>query len=220
MIVVDKSWQEAYPGAKLGVMVVDQVLSQSGCAALEDEKMKVITELRNRFGNKEELAQSFPFPVYRDYYKKYKKTYHVVKQVESVAFKEKGIPSVTPVVEAMFMAELKNGLLTAGHDFQAIKNPLTLKAATGEEQYPSISGKLQPVKAHDMMLADGEGVISSIIHGPDFRTRIVAETQKALFIIYAPEGIAANAIMNHLSDIYRYIRLAAPTAVLVEQKIY
>ncbi len=57
-----------------------------------------------------------PLPAYASYYRAFDKTYHVLGQLKSVAVKGKAIPSVAALVEAMFIAELHNGLLTAGHD--------------------------------------------------------------------------------------------------------
>jgi hypothetical protein len=39
------------------------------------------------------------------------------------------------------------------------------------------------VEAGDMMMADGQGVISSILYGPDRRTRITADTRQAIFAV-------------------------------------
>jgi hypothetical protein len=49
-----------------------------------------------------------PIKTYHDYYKRFKKTYHILLQLESIVFKNKSIPKVSSLVEAMFMAELKN----------------------------------------------------------------------------------------------------------------
>ena len=73
--------------------------------------------------------------VYDAYYKRFKKTYHVQLQLESIAFKGKSIPSVAALVEAMFMAEVKNMLLTAGHDLDTLQLPARLDVTKGDEVY-------------------------------------------------------------------------------------
>lgn len=70
-----------------------------------------------------------PIKTYVEYYKCLKKTYHVLLQLESIVFKKKSIPNVSPLVEAMFMAELKNQLLTANHDMDTIKLPIKVDLA-------------------------------------------------------------------------------------------
>lgn len=220
MIHVTDVWRQAHPGSSLGFMIVDQLRNDLPCTLLEETKENLEKQLKSAFESKEDLHGHFPLPLYIQYYKQYKKTYHVLQQLESIIFKGKTIPSVTPAVTAMFMAELKSGLLTAGHDYHALQFPLTLDAAAGEETYLLINGKQQEVKPLDMFLSDAAGVTSSIIHGPDFRTRILPETQKAAFVIYAPAGIPKDGILTHLSDIYKYICLASPDTKMCHQAVY
>ncbi|MBP2656139.1 MAG: hypothetical protein H6Q73_3708 [Firmicutes bacterium] len=220
MIYATDEWKQTHQGAKLGLMVVDNVMNAERSEALEASKRALENKLQNSFVNKEELANHFPISVYSMYYKQFKKTYHVLKQQESVIFKAKQIPNGAALVEAMFMAELKNGLLTAGHDYNALHFPLTLDAAKGDETYLLINGKEQCVKAQDMILSDDEGVISSIIYGPDLRTRILPETRKAAFVIYAPEGIPSDMITDHLLDIYSYLKMVSSDVRIEEQEIF
>ena len=220
MLVVTENWRRQYAGASMGLLVVENAQCLGRSEALEQQRRLVEKELREAFGSKEELDASAVLAAYSQYYKQFKKTYHVRQQLESVIFKGKSIPSVTPLVEAMFMAELKNGLLTAGHDLGQVQGTLTLDAASGEETYVLINGKEQTLKIQDMFLRDDVGVLSSIIYGPDQRTRIRPETKNVVFTVYAPTGIARKAVEQHLEDTYSYVRLAAPQALRREQKIY
>ena len=220
MLYATDSWKKLHPGASLGCMIIENVLNLEQCEVLENSKRKLEAELRTIFTSKEELSGHFPITVYSDYYKRYKKTYHVLQQLESVIFKGSGIPHVAGLVEAMFMAELKNCLLTAGHDYNALKLPLKLDVAVGNEKYILINGKEQVVKTGDMMISDVEGIISSVIHGPDSRTRILPETRKVVFIVYALPGIPKDVVVDHLSDIYAYARLVSPDAKIERQEVY
>lgn len=220
MLNITDLWRKTYPGAGVGCMVLNHVKNPERCEELEDGKRRLEAELRATVTRKEELAGQSPIRIYTDYYKRYKKTYHVLHQLESIIFKGKRIPRVAGLVEAMFMAELKNGLLTAGHDYDALRMPLKLDVAAGHEAYILINGQEQIVKPGDMMMADTEGIISSIIHGPDARTRIMPGTRKVLYVIYAPAGIAKEAVLHHLSDIYSYARLVSPSAEMELQEVY
>ncbi len=220
MLFATDLWKKAHPGASVGYMMIGNVLNLEPCEGLKNYKKQLETDLRARFISKQELSGHFPITVYSDYYKRYKKTYHVLQQLESIIFKGKEIPHVAGLVEAMFMAELKNCLLTAGHDYDALKFPLKLDIAVGNEKYILINGKDQVVKPGDMMISDTVGIISSIIHGPDLRTRLLPETQKAAFIVYAPPGISKDVVFEHLSDIYSYAKLVSPDAKVERQEVY
>ena len=170
--------------------------------------------LRAQFAGQDRPAlETFgPIPAYTAYYKRFNKTYHVQAQLASILFKGKSIPSVAALVEAMFMAEVKNALLTAGHDLDRLQLPITLGVARGEERYRLLRGQEQGCKAGDMMMADQAGVISSIVYGPDERTQITAATHNVLFAVYAPVGIDAEAVQAHLQDIRDYVLVVAPAA--------
>jgi DNA/RNA-binding domain of Phe-tRNA-synthetase-like protein len=137
-----------------------------------------------------------------------------------VAVQGKPLPSVAALVEAQFMAEVKNGLLTAGHDLDHTRGALTLDVARGDELYVTFNGHEQQLKPSDMILKDEQGVICSVIYGLDRRTVIEPETRRALFIVYAPEGIGAQAVREHLQDIRDNVLLVAPGALVEELHVY
>jgi len=179
-------------------------------------------EIRKSYGTmtRQELMKNvYPMEVYVAYYKRFGYTYHVLHQLESIAH-GKSIHNVSVLVEAMFMAELKNMLLTAGHDLAKIKQPLILKQSSGDESYTSINGKLAKTVPGDIMITDGESVISSILKGPDHRTRIGEETRQVLFTVYAPAGIAEKDIIRHLNDIESNVRIFSPDAETRVKDVY
>ncbi len=181
---------------------------------LDAEKELLEQTVRNEFEGTDRTAiRELPQIIaYNAYYRQFRKTFHLQGQLESIAFKNRSIPMVAALVEAMFMAELKNVLLTAGHDCSRIQQPVRLDVATGDEIYETLSGKEQQLKPGDMMFTDATGVISSVIYGPDRRTRIDSDTTEVLFTIYAPAGISLNQIDQHLQDIRDYVLIVSPDA--------
>jgi len=190
--------------------------------ALEQRKAELANQLRSQFSgyDRATLTALPTVQAYNTYYKRYKKTYHVQLQLESVVFKGKSIPQVAGLVEAMFMAELKNLLLTAGHDLEAIQMPVGIDVANGTERYVRLNGREQELKPGDMMIADAQGVISSVIYGPDRRTRITSETRQVLFTVYAPPGIGQQTVNDHLQDIRANVLLVAPEAHVELLEVY
>ncbi len=211
---VSGTWKATFTGAHAGVLVMRDVVNPAGHADLEHHKKALVEELRGRFAGQErsQLEALPPLQAYNAYYKRFKKTYHVQLQLESILFKGKSIPSVAALVEAMFMAEIKNMLLTAGHDLDTLQLPARLEVTKGDETYTLLRGQSQQVKAGDMMIVDGKGIISNILYGPDQRSQILPETRNVLYTVYAPAGIEAPAITRHLQDIEGYVRVFAPQA--------
>ena len=222
MLIVSQAWKATYPGAAQGLLVMRNVANLEHHPKLEKRKAELEEQLRARFAGYDKAALTTLPSVqpYVAYYGQFKKTYHVLLQLESVALKGKPLPRVAALVEAMFMAELKNQLLTAGHDLEALREPLRLDVATGDERYILLNGKEETLKAGDMFIADAEGVTSSILYGPDYRTRITPDTCTALFTVYAPPGIEPATVRQHLEDIRAYVMLIAPEATVELLKVY
>ena len=211
---VAEAWRSAFPEAHAGVLVMKNVVNPTNHAGLERRKEALMEEIRAHFGGLERSQlEAIPnLQVYDTYYKRFKKTYHVQLQLESIACKGKSIPSRAGLVEAMFMAEVRNMLLTAGHDLNTLQLPARLNVTKGNEVYTLMRGQPQQVKGGDMSISDGKGIISNIIYGPDQRTQIQPGTHNVIYTTYAPAGISEKAVTEHLQDIQEYVRLFAPDA--------
>ncbi len=222
MLTITEKWRTTYPGACVGILVMKDVNNPKTHPQLEAIKTEVEGQLRMQFGDLDRagLRETPTLKAYHAYYKAFKKTYHVQLQLESVIHKGKSIPSVAALVEAMFTAELKNQLLTAGHDLEIVQQPIGIYVADGQETFTRLNGQEQQLKAGDMYIADAEGILSSVIYGPDRRTPINPNTNRALFTIYAPAGIDEGVVLAHLQDIESYARVIAPEATTELMEVY
>jgi len=222
MFTVSDAWKKAYPGAAIGILAMQGVVNPDSHPELDARKAELENALRARFSDHDRAAlKAMPvIRAYNDYYKRFGKSYHVQLQLESIVHKGKSIPRVAALVESMFMAELKNQLLTAGHDLDAVQTPVGVDVADGDEHFTRISGQDQQMKPGDMMISDARGLISSVIYGPDQRTKITTETTRVLFTVYAPPGIDEDAIRFHLEDIQAYASVVSPGARTDSLRVY
>jgi len=222
MFQVSGAWKTAYPETNLGVLVMRNVINPPQHAGLEERRQALNAELRTRYAGQDRpaLLTNPILQAYETYYKRFKKTYHVQLQLESILFRGTSIPRVAALVEAMFMAEMDTLLLTAGHDLDALQLPLTLDVTPGDETYTLLRGVEQATKAGDMLICDGQGIISSILYGPDARTQINPRTKNVIFTVYAPAGIDKLAIEQHLQAIQGNVLLIAPRAQTEMLKIF
>jgi DNA/RNA-binding domain of Phe-tRNA-synthetase-like protein len=222
MLTLSETWHTTYPGASQGLLVMRGVANPEAHAELERRKEELEAGLRTRFAGYDRAAfNALPaIRAYNDYYGRFKKSYHVQLQLESVVLKGRSLPRVAALVEAMFMAELKNQMLTAGHDLDAMREPLRLDVARGGEGYTLLNGKEERLKAGDIFMADAEGVTSSILYGPDARTRITPATRNALFTVYAPPGLDPAAVQAHLEDIRANVQVIAPQSTTELLTVY
>ena len=214
MLTATDAWRQAYPEASLGVLAIHGVSNPKNHPDLDSRMADVETDLRRRYseGGRPVIRALPTVQAYTAYYRRFKKTYHVQGQLESVTVKGRNMPRPSALVSAMFAAELDNQLLTAGHDLASIREPVVVGVAAGDESYTMLNGKEQTLTEGDMFIADTDGVMSSIIYGPDKRTPISGDTTDVLFTIYGPEGISTEQITAHLEQIRDYVALVSPDA--------
>jgi DNA/RNA-binding domain of Phe-tRNA-synthetase-like protein len=189
---------------------------------LDQRLVELQSELRRRYASADRatLAGLPVVQAYQAHYRPFGQTYHVVRQLESVALKGRDLASPGgALVSAMFAAELDSLLLTAGHDVDALAAPLLVDCSQAGDRFVGINGQERELKASDMLMRDGLGIISAVLHGPDQRTRFSETTTSALFVTYAPKGIARADIQRHLEQITANVRLTDPGAEVVDTVI-
>ena len=212
MFSIDSSIRASYPEAKIGILVMREVFYSSTCD--ESEMATVIDDLHQKYGHldRKALKELHPIGAYVAYYKKFGSSYHLLSQLESVLKGKKSVHFESGLLQAMFLSEIDGMLLTAGHDLSKLQLPLNLKSANGTEVYQSISCREITAVQGDIMLCDQSGIISSILRGPDYRSRIAESTTEVLFSIYAPPGIEADYIEKNLRNLEKRIRSFSPSA--------
>jgi len=203
LVQATPEWRAAHPGAAVGVLVLRGVANPPRHSGLEALVAGLERDLRARFGglSREDLWATPPLPAYAAYFKRFGQRYHVARQLESVVDKGKPIPRVAALVEAMFAAELRHLILTAGHDLDAVPLPLRIDVGTGAERFTTPRGDETAVKPGDIYCADQAGVLSAVIGGPAARARISAGTTNALFVAYAVPGVPRPALTSVLNEI-------------------
>jgi len=223
-IHIADNWRKAYPQASIGILSMDAVDNPPEHAALTEHVHQVEADLRSRWGEatRADLNRLPEFEAYRGYYRRFDKTYPVQLQFESVVLKGKPLRGNGSLVLAMFAAELRNRLLTAGHDLDTIEGGVVLDVAhDGEdERYVGLGSRDLTLQPGDMHMRDGAGIIASVLYGPDHRTQIRANTHRVVFCVYAPAGIQPEAVESHLADIASNVRLVAPQASVIQQQVH
>jgi len=221
-ISITRQWRDCFHDGHVGVLLVNNV-DNSGRAPVLDQKKKVLEQtLRQKFigFSRADYMKTGILNTYRNYYKKFKKTYHVQLQIESIVQKNKSFPNVSPLVDANFMAEMETHILTAGHDADLLAEPVVIDATKGDEIFTRMNGAVISLKPNDMMMSDGKGIVCTIIYGQDNRTPISSKTRRALFVAYAPPGVPKIKVQQQLDSILENIRLFSPETLVEMCEVY
>lgn len=212
------AWRTAHPGAVIGVLEVSGVLNHDVSSSLTTRKRDIEARLRARY--KDFTRQDFlALPVmaaYDKYYTRFKKTYHVQLQLESIVFKGKPLPQVSPAVDANFMAEVETLILTAGHDVQKLSGPILVDVSREGDSMVQMNGSSKAILPGDMIMRDAVGISCSIIYGQDARSPISRDTSRVLYVAYAPAAVPVEMVESQLRGIEENLRLVAAD-VVVEQ---
>ena len=214
---LSKSWRDNFRGTAIGLLAMSSVRNLVPGPTLDAMLSSVERAVHDRHvGRSRHDLEALPaLRPYVDYYRRFGKTYHLLLQLESVAFRNRPIARSESVVSAMFAAEMDNMLLTAGHDLDGVHLPLHADVTAAGENYVGIGGSLTKVEPGDMSIRDREGILSTVIYGPDYRTRLRPETVSVLFTTYAPGQISVSRLDRHLREIEALVRADSPSATTV-----
>jgi len=69
-------------------------------------------------------------------------------------------------------------------------------------------------------MRDEQGVVCTVIYGPDLRTAITPATRAALYVTYVPPGIPAETVSAHHETIKANVLRFAPQAQVNMQVIH
>lgn len=202
-IFISETLKVQFPNIKVGIIEIKKIYNKISDTNFEKAKLSLESHIRQNYTDVKN------FEVIRknnQYFKNFYSTYPILFQIQSI-LKGKSFPSTSCAVEAMFMAELESMFLTAGHDLDTIEGDLNVTLTKGEELYIKINKKNQSLKPNDIICFDGEGIISSVLYGPDFRTKITQSTSNCLFFSYFPYGEDDSKIQDHFNNILKYIKL-------------
>jgi DNA/RNA-binding domain of Phe-tRNA-synthetase-like protein len=220
-LAVSPAWAAAYPEARVGVLRVTGVRNPESDPALDRLLDETAASLRARHAGetRPDLLARPELAAYAAHYRRFDKTYHVLLQLESVALKDKPLRSRGVLVAAMFRAELETGLLTAGHDGDRLAGGLTADVVVAGDGYTGIGGREIQAAPGDMCIRDGGGIVSSVVYGPDDRTRLSDDSQTAVFTTYAPAGIGPDLLTRHMELIAEGVEVAAPGSAVESMEI-
>lgn len=197
-----------YPKAPFGILEIHN-FNPENLATFVELRQNLITQLQTKFETyqRSEFIKTEPICHYIRYFKKFKKTYIVLLQIESILIWNQDFPDTVLAVQAMFLTELKHGLLIAAFDRDKMKGPLTLDVAGGGESYMGVQEKLITLKKKDIYIQDTEGIIISNIYGQDMRTRVTDASKNIMFVIMGVEGIHKDTIERSLKDLLYYLQV-------------
>ncbi len=125
---------------------------------------------------------------------------HQLKSIQ-----EKGLPGGSPVVRALLLSEMSTGLLMGAQDAAAIEGALVCDLAREGESFQGMRGEVL-CRKEEIVLRDGQGIIATLLQGPDHRTRLKKDTKDVVFFIFSAPGISAAEVREGVGVVQALFR--------------
>ncbi len=148
---------------------------------------------------------------YTRFFKKFKKTFPVLLQFESVLFKDRPFPHGDPVAELPFLAEIETRMLMGAHDAGRVEGPIRLCLAKERESFSGMRGEAH-CYPDDVVGKDDGGIILSMISGADDRTCIHPDTSYVFYPTFGTPGLPKEELERAQDVLCGYINLLSPEA--------
>ena len=202
-IIVNEKVLSNYPSAIFGSLLVKNVVNKKQDSKLNERKKILQEDVKTRYEDTsvDEILQS-----YKEHFKRWNKSYPIEYQIQSV-LKGKNLPNVSVLVDSMFHAELKNRILTSGHNLDELIGNLVFGLSVGTEQYLKIDGNTQQLKAGDILLHDDKDILANILYGPAKRSTITLQTNNVLYLAWSPGNIDTQRVRSHLEDLLSNLQI-------------
>lgn len=169
MFDIGKDQSFASRGIPLGILEVNYPAEGCGRAALHALVERELAALRERYADYDRKAVFGENPYFR-FFRKFKKTYPVMQQFETVMFKGRPFPEEDPVTAVPFLLELTTFVLSGTHDIDRIDGPLTIFTPDAKLPFDGMRGDSTHTYPNDICGRDETGIIFSMIAGADSRT--------------------------------------------------
>ena len=179
-------------------------------SAFEALKSRALEELREAFAAYDRKAVFGENPYYR-YFKRYKKTYPVLQQLESFLLKDRPFPSGNPVNEVAFLAELQTQMLVGAHDIDRIAGVPELFCPSEKLPYPGMRGEEVHTYPGDVSGRDSAGIIWGMVAGADERTCLRPESTHIAYLVFGAPGVTGEQVGGLLDTLAGHARTLAPS---------
>lgn len=199
--------QRNFPFGYVEVQYPQQLCTADFRALVDAE----LAALRERYADYDRKAVFGENPYFR-FFKKFKKTYPVMMQFESVMFKGRPFPEFNPVVEVPFLMELVTHVLSGAHDADQISGTVDLYSATEKEAFPGMRGAPVHTYSGDFCGRDAEGIIFSLIAGADARTCARTDSTHVVYPLFGTPDLPVDLLEDAMEVLVRYVKVLAPDA--------
>ena len=208
---------DALNGVPFGVLEVaypaKTLWREDAFRAMTEEHLQALKERFADYDRKTVFGEN----VYFRFFKKFKKTYPVLMQLESILLKGRPFPDANPITAIPFLAELETQHLLGTHDVDQVQGSVRLFAGTEKAPFPGMRGEEVHTYPGDFCGRDDGGIIFSMIAGADDRTCVRESSTHVFYPAFGVAGQPTEALAAVLDRLEDYVKTLAPDAEMHRQ---
>lgn len=177
--------------------------------AVEDKINEIKAEVADSYERKEFWGEK---PHFR-FFKKFKKTYPVLLQFESLILKDRPFPRYNAIREVPFIAEISTGILSGAHCIDRVKGDLEIYISEAKDEFTGIRGETIHTYPGDLAGRDEGGIILSLIAGADDRTCVIDGDRYVFYPVFGCPGLTNDDLMPAIEELKKWVGILCPEAV-------
>ncbi len=129
----------------------------------------------------------------------------------------KGLPRVSPIVDAYNLASVKTLLTFSAFDLERIAPPLSVRFSREGEAVTLIGNRRKELTGKEIVLGDSEKILCVYVHGDVEETKVTDATKNVLLVAYGIPGMSKDELKEGVIAASNYIkRFAGGEVVMAE----
>lgn len=151
--------------------------------------------------------------LYVRFFKKFKKTYPLVFQYESIALKGRSFAMENPAAAVAFIAEMSTLMLSGAHDADRLEGDVTLFCPDEKIPFSGLTGAGLHTYPGDFCARDSGGIVFSLIAGADGRSAVSEKSRNVIYPVFGVPGMDCRRLRPAMEQLAFCARTLAPGAV-------
>jgi len=205
---LDSAVKNKYPELTIGYAVLRNVKVERIVSELEEEKRRVIDEVRDEYASVPMLEIS-EIKQYREFYKSMNVDPTKIRPAVEYLFRKVlagKFLTINNLVDSCLLASVKHWAIVSVYDFDRTKDIPTVTLAKGTETLQLIDGRNVTPAVGQVLLRDDEKILTAYTLGDAKATMVTPQTKNVLMVAWNAPEISCQRVEDALNAAIDYAR--------------
>ncbi len=182
---------------------------QKGSDEISKEIADVAAEIKSRY-NIDEVKEIRTIRMQRDFFWRMGIDPTKVRPASEALLRRillnKGLPRVSPIVDAYNLASVETLLTFSAFDMERIDTPLSVRFSREGEAVTLIGNRRKELTGKEIVLCDSEKILCVYVHGDVEETKVTNSTKNVLLAAYGIPGMSKEELKEGVIAASDYIK--------------